>query len=195
MSVVRADTKEIDRVASLIAVAFEPLPASAWLVPEPAERRRLLKADFKIFVEHAVEFGHIDLVDDYAAAVWFHHDSAEELPPPPDYDERLIFAVGKHLKRFRALDDAFDTNHPHGIVHHHLAFLAVHPDRQNEGLGTELMARHHRTLDEYGTPAYLEASSERARDLYLRNGYRPHGEPFYLPGGPPFWPMWRDPAR
>jgi hypothetical protein len=44
-------------------------------------------------------------------------------------------------------------------------------------------------------PAYLEASSPRARDLYLRHGYtlRPDA-PFRLPGGPPLWGMWREPA-
>jgi hypothetical protein len=50
-------------------------------------------------------------------------------------------------------------------------------------------------LDDSGRPAYLEASSPRARDLYLRHGYLPRpGTPFHLPdGGPPMWPMWREP--
>jgi GNAT superfamily N-acetyltransferase len=194
VEVTRADPGQVDQVSALVAESFEPLAASGWLVPEPSSRRRLLKANVKIYVEHALHHGHIDVIGEDAAAVWFHHDTGEELPQPDDYDERLIFAVGKHLRRFRALDEAFDANHPHGTVHHHLAFLAVRPDSQGSGLGTALLREHHRRLDESGTPGYLEASSERSRELYLRNGYRLHGEPFYLPDGPPFWPMWREPV-
>jgi ribosomal protein S18 acetylase RimI-like enzyme len=88
-----------------------------------------------------------------------------------------------------------DQHHPTGIPHHHLAILAVHPDRQRRGIGTALLDAHHATLEEEGTPAYLEASSPRARDLYLTHGYTLQpGAPFYLPDdGPPLWPMWREP--
>src|SRR5439155_27204580 len=130
--------------------------------------------------------------DGSAAAVWLHHNGSE-LPPPPDYDERLIFVAGPYLRRFRVLDELIEANHPHGEVHHHLVFLAVRPDRQGAGLGSALMARHHRRLDEARIGAYLEASSPRSRELYLRHGYRDRGKLFRLPDGPPFWPMWRGP--
>jgi hypothetical protein len=55
--------------------------------------------------------------------------------------------------------------------HHHLALLAVSPAHQHRGPGT--------------------AGSRR---LYARHGYRA-GEPFQLPDGAPFWPMWREPNR
>ena len=42
-------------------------------------------------------------------------------------------------------------------------------------------------------PAYLEASSPRSRDLYAQHGYLA-GEPFRVPDGTPFWPMWREPV-
>lgn len=191
--IVRADTGQLDLVSALVAQAFESLAVTQWLVPAESERRRRLKANFRIFIEHAFEHGHVELTADHAAvAVWFHHDG-EEIPPPPDYDERLIFVSGPHLARFRQLDAAFDAHHPHDVMHHHLAFLAVHPDRQGEGIGSALMAPHHVRLDKAGTGAYLEASSTRARDLYLRHGYVVQGGPFYLPDGPPMWPMWREP--
>lgn len=192
--VVRADVDAVDRVSALIALAFHELPATRWLVPEEAERPRRLKGNFRIFVEYAFEHGHVEVTSDgSAAAVWLHHNGSE-LPPPPDYDERLIFVTGPHLKRFRILDALFDANHPHDVVHHHLAFLAVDPSQHNQGIGGRLMSEHHERLDEAGIGAYLEASSPEARRLYLRYGYRDHGDPFYLPDGPPFWPMWRDPA-
>jgi hypothetical protein len=67
---------------------------------------------------------------------------------------------------------------------------------RRQGTGTALLRACHHHLDyDLGAAAYLEASSLRARRLYLRHGYTGHGPPIHLPGGPPMWPMWREPAR
>jgi GNAT superfamily N-acetyltransferase len=191
--IVRAAPGQAESVAALIALAFMDLPPTIWLVADEVERRLRLEANFLIFVEHAFTHGHVELSEDHtAAAVWFHQDGDREIPPPPSYEDRLAASAGPHLDRFRALDEAFAEHHPHE-PHHHLAFLAVQPDRQSRGVGSALLDAHHRRLDEAGVPAYLEASTTRSRDLYLRHGYRLMGEPFYLPDGPPFWPMWRKP--
>jgi GNAT superfamily N-acetyltransferase len=77
--------------------------------------------------------------------------------------------------------------------HHHLALLATRPGHQRAGLGTALLEHHHRHLDRYAIPAYLEASSPRSRNLYLRTGYEPLLPTIELPDGPSLWPMWRRP--
>jgi len=78
------------------------------------------------------------------------------------------------------------------------AVLETHPNTSQDVIEERVAARMTRQqiLDRTGSPAYLEASSPRTRDLYLAHGYvlRP-GAPFHLPGsGPPMWPMWRDPS-
>jgi GNAT superfamily N-acetyltransferase len=186
----RGTAADAGRVAELIATAFASLPAVAWLVPDPAARQRIMTADFRIFVDHAVEYGRIDIIDEApAAAVWFPR--TDPIPEPADYDRRLAEACGPWTDRFRVLDALFERNHPEE-AHHHLALLAVHPDRQGAGLGSALLRKRHAELDAAGTPAYLESSSPRNRALYLRHGYE-SGEPFTLPDGTPFWPMWRPP--
>jgi GNAT superfamily N-acetyltransferase len=195
----RATPDDATMVAELVAAAFAPLDAVAWLVPDEAVRSRIMTANFRIFVDHAIEHGHIDVIDDSvpspnggdpAAAVWFPRTGP--LPEPPDYERRLAAACGPWTSRFEVLDELFEENHP-AEPHHHLALLAVRPDRQGAGLGSALLRHHHATLDGSGTAAYLEASSTGSRDLYLRHGYEPR-EPFTLPDGTPFWPMWRPPA-
>ncbi|MET7460259.1 GNAT family N-acetyltransferase [Nonomuraea sp. NPDC005501] len=182
----RAGAADVPRVAELIATAFAPLDAVAYLVPESAGRHEIMTADFLILVEHAARHGRIDVIDDApAVAVWFPRTGP--VPEPPGYERRLAEATGPWLPRFRLLDSLFDKHHP-DEPHHHLAFLAVHPSRQGQGLGTALLRHHHAELG--GLPAYLEASSPRSRALYLRHGYRPR-DPFALPDGSTFWPMWR----
>ncbi|HEX5595971.1 MAG TPA: GNAT family N-acetyltransferase [Micromonosporaceae bacterium] len=182
---------EVREVAELIASAFESLPPSSWLVPEPDQRRRVLAADFHILVGYALAGGLVEVTEDRSAvAVWFPN-VGDPAPAPADYDARLAAATGPWADRFRTLDELFDANHPIE-AHHHLAFLAVAPDRQGRGIGTALLRQHHARLDEQGIPAYLEASCERNRDFYRRHGYQDR-EPFRLPDGTPFWPMWRTP--
>jgi hypothetical protein len=47
--------------------------------------------------------------------------------------------------------------------------------------------------DRERTLAYLDATSPRNKQLYERHGFRA-GEPFAVAGGPPLWPMWREPG-
>jgi GNAT superfamily N-acetyltransferase len=187
-SIRRAGPADTAAVAKLIGTAFTPLAAVRWLLPEPSVRPRVMTANFRILVEHALSYGHVDVTEDGAgAAVWF--DRTSPAPEPPDYDRRLADACDPWTDRFRLLDKLFEENHP-PAPHHHLALLAVTPERQGAGLGTALLRHHHARLDPAGTPAYLEASSPGSRDLYLRHGYELR-EPFTLPDGTEFWPMWR----
>jgi GNAT superfamily N-acetyltransferase len=115
--------------------------------------------------------------------------------PPPGYRQLLAAATAPWTGRFAVFDEVLENHHPADVPHQHLAILAVRPGCQGQGIGTALLTGRHVDLDRDGPPAYPEASSPRARDLYLRHGYtlRPDA-PFRLPGGPPFWPMWREPA-
>jgi predicted N-acetyltransferase YhbS len=194
ISIRRAGPDDAAEVAALVARAFAPLKAVSWLLPEPSVRPRVMTADFLILVEHALKYGHVDIVDQgagqgQAAAVWF--DRTAEVPEPDDYDRRLVEACGEWTDRFRVLDELFEENHPEE-PHHHLALLAVEPSHQGRGLGSALLRHRHAMLDRAGTAAYLEASSPASRDLYARHGYEPR-ETFALPDGTLFWPMWRPP--
>jgi GNAT superfamily N-acetyltransferase len=190
-AVVRPTFSDIDAIAALIAEAFTPLPAAAWLVPDADHRTRVLRDQFTILIEHALFFGHIDLLADRTAvAVWVHR--LGPVPPPPHYEQRLQAACGPYTNRFRHLDHLFEARHPLE-PHHHLALLAVTADAQRSGRGTALLAHHHAALDAIGVPAYLEASSSDSRDLYARHGYQVRRH-FDLPDGTTFWPMWRRPT-
>jgi GNAT superfamily N-acetyltransferase len=190
--IVPASLNYAGTLANLIAEAFQHLDIACWLVGDPAERRRVLGGNFRLFVDHALTYGTVHTtVDRAAVAVWL---PAAPIPDIADYDAHLALVCGAHTDRFRALDAAMHAAHPAGPPHEHLAFLAVHPQRQGAGVGSALLAHRHRLLDAQGTPAYLEASSERSRALYLRHGYRRLGEPLRpAPDGPPMWPMWRQP--
>lgn len=186
---------DTDEITELVAAAMSDGPVARWLHADPEVRRKEAPGYFGIFVEHAVRYGEVYATADAdtgrlsGVALWFPLTSM--IPPPIDYDRRLKEVAGSAFDRACELDAALDANHPLE-PHHYLAFLAVRPDRQNRGIGSALLERHHARLDRAGLPAYLEANDPRNRDLYLRHGYvcRPV---IQLPDGPPVWPMWRSP--
>lgn len=114
--------------------------------------------------------------------------------PPGSYKEQLAAITGPHLDRFLAFDQQLDRHHPAGIFHEHLAILAVRPDRQGHGVGTALLDAHHADLEDQGVPAYLEASDERTRHLYLAHGYADRGGPIEFAHRVSMYPMWRQPC-
>jgi len=194
--IVRATDADTGTLAGLIAQAFLSLDVCHWLIPSEAARRAAFPGYFGLYVEHALADGLAEMTPDRAAVALWVPGTGPGVPSS-GYAGRLAALTGPHLPNFQAFDKALDRHHPAGVFHHHLAILAVRPDRQGRGIGTALLHAHHATLDAAGTPAYLEASSQRSRALYLRHGYTDHGQPIHLPhGGPPLlWPMWRPGAQ
>lgn len=193
-----AQEHEIPAVGYLIADSFNHLDADAYLVPPLEDRVNVMADFFTLLTEHAHSYGKIDVIERpggdglAATAVWF--DYTREAPDPENYEERLAKLAGKYLDRFQALDELFAAHHPHD-EHWHLAFLAVHPEHQDHGLGSKLMKSTHDELDAAATPAYLEATNPNNVRLYRRHGYVDM-DPFemLLPDGTPFFRMWRKPA-
>ncbi len=194
--VVPGEAADLGVLSQVIADAFHDLPPSRWLVPDQAARREIFPGYFRLYVEHAMASGVVHTTTDRTAAALWLPTGENPAGPAADYGAQLAAATGPWIDRFLAFDATLDQHHPVGIPHHHLAILAVRPDHQGQGTGSLLLRAYHQTLDRHdGAPAYLEAADLRTRQLYLRHDYalRP-GAPFYLPdGGPPMWPMWREP--
>jgi GNAT superfamily N-acetyltransferase len=190
--IVRATGADTGVLAQVIAEAFFSLPVCEWLIPDQAARRAAFPGYFGLYVEHALASGLAHTTPDRAAvALWIPGTGPGA--PPPGHTERLAALTGPYLATFQTFDQILDRHHPAGVFHHHLAILAVRPGAQGQGIGTALLRAHHATLDHDGTPAYLEASSQRSRALYQRHGYTDHGQPIHLPEHGPvlMWPMWR----
>ncbi len=192
-AIVRAHDADIGVLSQVIAGAFLNLAPCQWLIDDLAARREILPGYFRLHVEHAMVGGLVDTTPSRdAAALWL--PTGSQLPSPPDgYDQHLAQVTGRWAGRFAAFERQLHAHHLTGAEHHHLAILAVRPDRQGQGIGTALLDAHHAILDQEGIAAYLEASDERTRGIYLRHGYTDHGSPIELAGGPSMYPMVRHP--
>ena len=190
--VVRAGEADIGVLAQVVTEAFFSLSVCRWLIPDGPARRAAFPGYFGLYVEHAIADGLVETTPDRAAAaLWIPGDGPGT--PPDGYTEQLAALTCPYLGNFLAFDEQLDRHHPSGAFHEHLAILAVRPDRQGQGIGTALLDARHAVLEDQGTPAYLEASDERTRRLYLAHGYTDRGSPIELADGVRMYPMWREP--
>ncbi|GAB3188993.1 hypothetical protein FHX75_111397 [Micromonospora palomenae] len=177
---------ERQAIAGVVAAALYPGCLGEWLVPDAAQRLRVLTAVGEIWVEHALFFGDIHVTDDLTAATVGLH-RLRPLPPPANYPSRLADAAGPYLQRFRTLDAVLEAHRP-ADAHHHLAVLATAP-QDAAGLD-EVMLTHYLTrIDRTDMPAWAEVTV-RNQDLFTRHGYRPQ-TPIRLPDGPTLLGMHR----
>ncbi|MEV7971102.1 GNAT family N-acetyltransferase [Sphaerisporangium sp. NPDC088356] len=191
-------TTEITRLTDaavageIIADAFSPDAITSWLIPPVRDRVPIQRRFFTMHAAHALDHGDIYGIHESGelagVAVWF----TAPFPEIPGQEDVIASFAGEHAERFGILGEQMDKLHPHE-PHHYLAFIALVRGKTGRGLGSLLLEEHHRRLDAEGMPAYLEASSQASRRLYLRHGYVDMPELLRLPDGPVMYPMWRAP--
>ena len=184
-----ATAADVPALSTTLASVFFDDPVFSWCYPDPARRRQILPPWFEIVIASNLAHGEIYTTDDaIAGAVW--------LPPNAEDDEQLAAALGEisgeYAETLFEIFELMGQHHPHE-PHHYLFLLATRSEWQGCGIGSALMRPVLEMCDRDATPAYLEATSERNKRLYLRHGFEVVGE-IKLPGGPSMWPMWREHA-
>jgi len=190
----KARAADVSRVATTLARAFHDDPVFRWTYPDEARRRDVLPGFFSLFAEVLQRHDESYLAGNGSgAALWVPPGRA---PVPDeqaeDLDRRLTELSGVDAERVSAIMTLVDEHHPHGS-YHFLFFLGVDPVSQGGGLGSALLAQMLERCDREGAVAYLDATSPHNKRLYERHGFRAD-DPYAPDGGPPLWPMWREPA-
>ncbi|MEU2676550.1 GNAT family N-acetyltransferase [Streptomyces sp. NPDC007107] len=189
----RAEQRDRDQVVRILEEAFHHDPVSSWVFPDEEHRRAVHGKFLGVFADVTLEGGRIDLLEDgTAAALWLSVPAG--LPDEEDDTPALMRETADpDNERAELVGRLTGAVHPHDRAHEYLLMIGVSPERQGEGIGEALMRGVLERCDREGTPAYLEASSERSRGLYERLGFAFMGRTVDLPQGPPMWPMWREP--
>ncbi|QNE75019.1 GNAT family N-acetyltransferase [Streptomyces finlayi] len=189
----QADGRDREQVVRILEDAFHLDPVSSWVFPDEEHRRAVHGKFLGVFVDVTLDEGRIDLLEDgTAAALWLTVPAGapEGEDPTPALMRETADPDNERAELIGRLTAAV---HPHHRPHAYLLMIGVSPGRQGEGLGAALIDEVLQRCDQEGTPAYLEASSERSRGLYERLGFTFTGRTVELPDGPSMWPMWREP--
>jgi GNAT superfamily N-acetyltransferase len=190
--------EDYEAAAEALALAFADDPCWAHLLRDDETRAEKLLAYFTSELETLVpEYREVWITGDGGGAAVWAPPGRWRVPIGLTLREagRMTRVFGRRLPLgLRALV-RLEGHHPKSPDHWYLHYLGVEPRRQGKGLGGSLVAPVLERCDRERIPAYLEASTDRNRVLYERNGFELTAV-FDMPGrgGPPIREMWRDPA-
>jgi ribosomal protein S18 acetylase RimI-like enzyme len=190
-----AGAADLDAVVAVLTAAFHDDPLMTWAFPDPDVRPRRLSGLWTFMAgDGYIPRGAATLVPGGdGAALW--------AAPGDLLDEdfwsanigRFVELVEGDVERLSPISAAMDANHPHDREHWYLMAIGVSPAAQGRRLGSALLAHTLAQVDADRAPAYLEATTPRSRALYGRFGFETITQ-VDIEGGPPMWPMWREPA-
>lgn len=186
----KATGQDIAEVPDILAEAFFTDPFTLWWIPEDHRRTQLLPAFFRVVGESALLGQEVYRSTDGVGV-------AVGMPPggQPTEEEmvglapRIGDAMAEYAERVLEFVTLMDEKHPKE-PHFYLFAIGTRPRWQGQGIGSALLRAILDGCDETGTPAYLEATSERSKRLYLRHGFGVIDE-IRVRDSPPLWCMWR----
>ncbi|MEZ4865645.1 MAG: GNAT family N-acetyltransferase [Caldilineaceae bacterium] len=172
-----------------------------YLEPNYCERWATIKLLFSGMATIANHYGyvHTDGHPCQGATVWF---------PPGTYPlthwqmlraglVKCPFVMGlSAMNRLLKLAHFTETVHAHlmqGQPYWYLLFAGVAPERQGQGIGTELVTKMHDFLDAMQQTALLEANNEQLVSYWERFGYTVQLKADVPVGGVTYWFMVRQP--
>jgi ribosomal protein S18 acetylase RimI-like enzyme len=188
---------EVPRVSNALAGAFEDDPVMGWLFPRDSERHSRLERMFAMFLRRIwLRHGECYTTDWlFGGALWlppheWHLSPLAQLRLVPS----MVTVMGRSMARGFGAVQTMEKRHPKDPPHYYLAVLGTEPEYQGRGFGGALMRPVLDRCDRDGVGAYLESSKRRNIAFYERHGFRVVEELKLPMGGPPIWPMWRDPT-
>jgi ribosomal protein S18 acetylase RimI-like enzyme len=171
---------QLEAAAETLAEAFYADPLLQVLAPDPRRRMAVGRWYFQTTVDYGMRWGRAWVADDAAAvAVW--------LPPGDRFSALRSLRVGMGAFPFRVglrpmlsivrVIPALERLHRlvHG-PHWFLMAIGTRPSRQGQGLGSAVLTAGTSQADLGGLPCYLETSTQRAVDFYVKHGFQVVGQ-------------------
>ena len=195
-SVAPVTREQVADVADAIARGFMDNEIWVWMVPDERRRARLLPRYYRVVIRRLFmpRGGAWTTADAGGGALWAPPGRWPPTPREAIWDRLALFPDirMRGARRGRAIDEVMGRHHPRD-PHYYLQTLSIDPAHQRRGYGSALIAPMLERCDEEGASAYLETQRESNIPFYRRFGFIER-DPIRPPGGPPLWPMWREPV-
>lgn len=185
------DARDRQRAVASLTLAFATDPVVRWAWPDQERYLSYWPRFVDAFGGNAFDHGTAHGLEGAAGvALW--------LSPGVEPDGETVMQLIQESLDEPTLDDIggvfeqMEEHHPTD-EHWYLPLIGVDPLAQGRGLGAVLLRHALTTCDREGLPAYLEATSPRSRNLYLRHGFNVT-QIIQAGTSPPLWAMLRPPS-
>jgi ribosomal protein S18 acetylase RimI-like enzyme len=172
-SVARVRDDQIEIAAGILARAFHTDPPLIYIVPDAAERARVLPSFMKTFVTYSSMFGDPLTTADQpeAIALWLPLNDLSDTPErdrEAGIDQLPAIFGADAFKRLLHIADISERLHQQAAPGKqlYLQFLGVEPSRQGQGLGSSLISAMTARADAEGLRCYLDTFQPRNVPLY-----------------------------
>jgi ribosomal protein S18 acetylase RimI-like enzyme len=189
-----ATEADVDTVTATIAAAFRGDPVWGLALARPDGGTDHLVPFWRPYVQGALRYSTVFLVDDGAAVAAWIPPGGTEMSDAQENAVQAIIDRNLEPEAQRAISelwDRFDANHPRSEPHAYLSLLATHPDHRGRGIGQMLLAENLAHFGAQGLPAYLESTNPANNHRYERAGFRSTGEFRSVLNDAPVATMWR----
>ena len=177
IQVVRMTDADVDRVAPVLARAFQDDPLFAWIEPDPGVRAAFLLRFMRALAwrSHLFAEAWTTTPEALGASLWVGPDLGPLSPAQLQrsgldrVDEDLPTPSRSRYQAFDAVREVVDrtVSRPRW----YLGVLAVDPAAQGQGLGERLLAPGLARADAAGLPTSLETTKEANVAWYERHGF------------------------
>jgi len=188
----RAERSEIARLADSLAGAFYDDPVLTYSWPDDARRFRRSERYFASQLRALWDRREVYTLDDVSSvAVWARPD---EWQIPVAAVARVAATSVRTRVRLRSLAAYLETDKLHPEEPHwYLEFLGTVPAKQGTGLGGQVLAPVLQRADEEGVAVWTWSSNRKNLAFYHRHGFVVLEERPFTRGGPPIFPIRREP--
>jgi ribosomal protein S18 acetylase RimI-like enzyme len=180
-----------------LAGAFEEDPMTSYLFPLGTNKQKGLRYLFRVELRYTFRHGLVETIGEgRALALWLH-------PSRMKGAFNAMIQSGAALAPFRMglkaacrvvlLLRSLHELHSRLVSgdHWYLLGLAVHPQHQGQGWGSELLRHGLARAQSMNLPCYLETTNQRNIAYYERNGFSLLGKRPIAGGGSAIWGMVR----
>lgn len=187
-----AERAHVPAVARSLAEAFYDDPVCRFAWPDDARRLARSRVSFATQINALWPRREIHTDEHFSSvAVWARPD---EWQIPTKAVVRVFATSIRTRVRMAALlaylrTDALHPEEPHW----YLEFLGTVPEHQGEGLGGRVLTPVLQRADEEGTAIWTWSSNRRNLAFYHRHGFEVLDELPFAAGGPPIFPIRREP--
>jgi GNAT superfamily N-acetyltransferase len=182
-------------IAEAMADAFWDDPVQIFLLPDERSRRRRMLGLFDVLLRgHYLKLGSTYVTPDHSGAAMWAPPGKAVLPFSAvlRYSPAMLRSLGSRSILALQVLSAIEKQHPKE-PHWYLGILGTRPEHQGKGIGSAVLRPVLERCDAEGLPAYLESSKHSNLAFYRHHGFEVTGEINLARGGPPVWPMWREP--